>query len=512
MANPEAGFEIELKFQVPADRAPALRRALATARAQTLELRALYFDTADERLAKARLAWRLRREGGHWVQTLKGAGDGMLQRSEHELRRDPADGDPPLPDAALHAGHPAHETLLRALRADGGVAAEVAICHGTEITRLRRVVRHAGARIEIALDVGAVVAGDARAPVTEIEFELLDGPVASLLDLAARWARRFGLRPDPATKSERAQWLRQGLAVRPAVRGSNPRPPADCALGQARAALVAATLAHALPNAAALTEGRHGPDHLHQLRVALRRLRSVLRAIGPAEPLRDAALATLFAALGGARDADVLAQTLAPLRADAQAAGIELPALAPAGSDAADLPDPGTALRRPGTTRLWLMLIALAQPGLEDEPWAPRVRERLQRWRRRARRGARDWARLDESDRHRLRRQLKRLRYLFEFAAATLPAKPLKRELAALRRLQAALGRWNDLVVARQAIAALPASEARSFGLGWLAAQARHADADCARAARDWRALDRRWLVGAKPPPGGALNPRRKRR
>lgn len=268
MGNPEGGrgtrpagrhgggHEIELKFQVPADRLPALQRALATARAQTLELRALYFDTADQRLAKARLAWRLRLEDGVWVQTLKTMGDGLLQRGEHEVRRDPGAGDPPAPDAALHAGQPAHADLLRALQ--GGAPQ---VCHGTEISRLRRVVRHAGARMEVALDEGHVLAGEARAPLLEIEFELLDGPLGALLDLASRWAWRFDLRLDPATKSERALWLRQGLTMRPVQRGLDVRPAADEALGRARAALLAAALAQALPNAAAITEGRHEAAH-----------------------------------------------------------------------------------------------------------------------------------------------------------------------------------------------------------------------------------------------------------
>ncbi len=508
MANPDDGTEIELKFQVPPERLPALRRALATARARTEGLHAVYFDTADGRLAAARLAWRLRREGGVWVQTLKGPGDGLVQRLEHEVPRpDAGGGDPPAPDAALHAGHPAGQALLRALQGQ-----PVQARHGTAITRLKRVVRHAGARVELALDVGEVTAGEARAPVAELELELLAGPVPALLDLASRWAARFGLRPDPATKSERAQWLQQGLAQRPVVRGETPQPPAAQPLGVALAALVAATLAHALPNAAAVTEGPHGPDHVHQLRVALRRLRSVLRALGPADPVRDAALATLFAALGGTRDADVLAVTLAPALADLQATGGPLP---PAPAVPAEGMTAVTALTAPGTTRLWLQLMALMRPGPEPapEPWGPVALEVLGGWHRRARRDARDWATLDEAGRHRLRKRLKRLRYLLEFAADLLPAKAYRRETAALRRLQDTLGRWNDLVVARTAVAAWPAGEARSFVLGWLAAETRYADAACAREAAAWRAQGRRLFEAtAKAAARAELKARRPRR
>ena len=378
-------------------------------------------------------------------------------------------------------------------------------------SRLRRVLRHGGARIELALDRGEVIAGAERAPVAELEFELLSGPMSALLDLAARWAQRFGLRPDPATKSERAQWLLQGLPMRPAERGDTPQPSAGVPLGVARATLLAATLAHALPNAAAITEGRHGPDHLHQLRVGLRRLRSVLHAFGPEDPVRDAALATLFAALGGGRDADVLAQTLAPALADAAAAGVpgDLP---PAGPGRAGVIAVAEALAAPGTTRLWLMLLALTVPAVDapdvapDDlpPWGPTALTTLQRWHRRARREAARWSELDERARHALRKRLKRLRYLMEFAGGLLSPKALKAETGALRRLQDTLGRWNDLIVARQALLALPVSPTRDFAAGWVAAELRHADAACAQEAARWRALK-----------GAALKPaagRRKRR
>ena len=508
MGNPDTGTEIELKFQVPADRLTALARALGTKTAQTVELRAQYFDTPDGRLAAARLAWRLRQEGAVWIQTLKGPGDGLVQRLEHEVPRDPADGNPPAPDAALHADHPAGAALRRALK-----GATPVLRHGTQIRRLKRVLHHQGAHIELALDEGDVVAGDARAPLAELEFELLSGPLPALLDLAARWAQRFGLRPDPATKSERAQWLLQGLPMRPVARGETPQPAADLPLGTAGATLVAAALAHALPNAAAITEGRHGPDHLHQLRVGLRRLRSVLRAFGPADPRRDAALATLFAALGSRRDADVLAATLAPAAAAAGAAGLIWPVVEPVGAAGADdalidaASSPERALSAPGTTRLWLLLLALAVPGPDPTPWGPTALAVLRRWHRRARRAAAAWATLDEARRHALRRRLKRVRYLMEFSAALLPAKAAKAEAVALRRLQDSLGRWNDLLAARDALAALPATPGRDFGAGWVAAELAHADATCALEAAAWR---RR--AGAVFKPAARRGRRQKRR
>jgi inorganic triphosphatase YgiF len=490
MRPADSGLEIELKFQVPPARRAALARAIGTATAEHIELRARYYDTPDGRLAAAQLALRLRREGDGWVQTLKGRGDGLMQRLEHEVPCPPEAGDPPALDLARHKGTAAGRALTAAL---AGAEAPT-VRYGTEIQRLKRMLRHRGARIEVALDVGLVIAGEARAPVCEVEFELLSGPLPALLDLAGRWADRFGLLPDPATKSERAQWLAQGLAAPPAARAQAVAPAPGLPLGEARAAMVASTLAQALPNAGAVTAGSFGPDHVHQLRVALRRLRSVLRAFGPADAARDEALAALFGALGGSRDADVLALTLAPAWAAAQAAGLAVPAGASPEID----PAGPQALCAPGVTRWWLGLVALTAPdsaeaaeAAEAAPWDALALARLRRWHRQARRDAAAWPDLPDEGRHSLRKRLKRLRYLLEFCAALLPARALARESAALRALQETLGHWNDIVVARAWLAAQGLDQpAQAFAAGWLAHEARVADAACARAARTWRRLD----------------------
>lgn len=550
----DTGVEIELKFQVPAARLAALERALATKTAERVALRARYFDTPDGRLAAAQLALRLRREGDVWVQTLKGRGDGLIQRLEHEVLRAPEAGDPPPLEPGLHAGTAAGAALSAALKGAFKGAQAPGVAYGTEIQRLRRVLRHGGARVELALDTGHVIAGDARAPVCELEFELLSGPVSGLLDLASRWADRFHLVADPATKSERAQWLAQGRTLRPVAGAEQPVLAPGLPLVAARAAMVGAALRHALPNAAAVTAGAHGPEHVHQLRVALRRLRSVLRAFGPTDEPRDALISGLFASLGSTRDLDVLAQTLAPAWEAAQAAGYASPQ--PAHPAPGPGPGPGLqaqampALAQPGVTRLWLGLIALARPQADPspenaEPWDAPALDRLRRWHRQARRLAADWTRLDDEARHRLRKRLKRLRYLLEFSAPLLPARAAARETAALRALQDALGRWNDLVLARAHLAERTASAASAssaasgnptippvpagavppalvapapapapapmageaalpavfFADGWLSREAQAVDADCARAAKRWLRLK-----------GEALEARRRKR
>ena len=96
-------IETELKFQIPALSRQAVRKALATPTAVTTRLQAVYADTSARDLAAAGLALRLRKEGRVWVQTLKGRGDGLMQRLEHEVPLPVQAGVPAL-DAQRHAG------------------------------------------------------------------------------------------------------------------------------------------------------------------------------------------------------------------------------------------------------------------------------------------------------------------------------------------------------------------------------------------------------------------------
>jgi hypothetical protein len=164
--------EIELKFQVPAEQRAAVDKAVAGPQAlRRVRLQAAYFDTPSGALAGAGLALRLRKEGRRWVQTLKGRGDGVMQRVEHELRL-PAQRGLPLLDRSRHDGTPAGALLDAALGLDGTLAP----LYRTDIQRLHRRVRHQGAVIEIAHDCGRIVAGGHSLPVDEIDERVAQAP------------------------------------------------------------------------------------------------------------------------------------------------------------------------------------------------------------------------------------------------------------------------------------------------------------------------------------------------
>jgi inorganic triphosphatase YgiF len=121
--------EVELKFQVPVAQRSAVRRAVSGSTAVSVHLEAFYFDTPDRRLARADLALRVRKEGARWVQALKGRGDGLMQRLEHEvvLPRAQRSRGVPSVDPHLHAGTPVGALLARALGREAPVSAPIQI-------------------------------------------------------------------------------------------------------------------------------------------------------------------------------------------------------------------------------------------------------------------------------------------------------------------------------------------------------------------------------------------------
>ena len=322
--------ETELKFQVPAAQRSALQRAVATATATTTRLQAVYADTADRRLSAAGLALRLRQEGRHWVQTLKGRGDGLMQRLEHELPL-PAQAGIPTLDAQRHAGTPVGARLL-ALLADGTPLQPI---YRTDIRRLHRRVRLGGAVIELAYDRGHILAGSRKARVDEIEFELIRGPRAALLSLAVRWAHRHGLWWDVRTKSERGYRLALGLDMVPATPALRLRLPAAGVAAQAVGPLLQRVLAQCLPNAAEMASGSGGVTHRVALRQGLAQLSRLLHAAAASADEPDALLA---------------------LAADCQALAVGALAGEADGADA----DAGVAVRGPVFNRLMLHTLALA--------------------------------------------------------------------------------------------------------------------------------------------------------
>lgn len=477
--------EIELKFQVPAAQRDALEKAVAgRTPARRVRLQAAYCDTAQRALAQARMALRVRREGRQWVQTLKGATDDGMTRLEHNVPLGAIAGTAvPQADPARHAGTPAGDRLRTAL---GNVPGEpLNVLFQTDILRRTRVQRTPLGSVELALDSGSIIAGGSKLAVHELEVELLSGSPQAVILAARRWVARFGLWLDTRSKAERGDMLARGVAMAPPCAASAVRLAPGMSDAQALRAVLASCADQVLVNASQVASGEHGDEHLHQLRIGLRRLRSGLRLFEgtPVDAGLALAAAALFGRLGAARDQVVIeGEFAAELQAALHAAGVsgDVPRAA--------LPDDGEApaavLRDAASQTLLLDLLAAVHADdsvieaadtaapVGDEPLRARLAARLNRWHRRAAADAKRYPELDDAGRHRLRKRVKRLRYALEFSAALFKPRELRRYLRALRAVQERLGAINDVVVAMKAFNRHRDTDLRAwFALGWLAAR-----------------------------------------
>jgi triphosphatase len=493
--------EFELKFEVPAVQRASLEAAVRHGAVMRTRLQARYFDTADGRLQAQALVLRLRKEGRDWVQTAKAAGDGPLQRLEHNAAV-PGASAMPVPDTGRHAGTPVGELLAQALASDAGVpAAPLVEQYRVDVWRLTRQLRAPGGAAELALDQGAILAGERTVPVCELEIELKSGEPAVVVTLARRWALRYGLWLSTVSKSARGQRLLHGAASGPPVPAQAPQFGRRPAGPQVVQAVVAACLAQLLPNASEIAGGRFEAEHVHQLRVAIRRLRTALRALvglsDAIDPGWEAPLAAAFRALGAYRDRENLVDLIQPQLVAAGGPPVEWPASDPS------LPAPPETVRSAAFQVVLLDLIALTlAPALtaaapDHAATLKRLRSRLDQLQRQVGRGARRFDALSQAQRHQVRRRLKRLRYLGELTAPLFDKRAAKGFLSQLKPAQEALGRYVDEAMALKQYRAATVRDPRAwFGVGWLSARAAVNARACRQALKKAAAAPAFWTKG----------------
>lgn len=477
--------EFELKFRVPAAAHAGVEAALrrgAGARRQSLQ--AIYFDTPDGTLAAAGVAVRLRKEGRGWVQALKGKGEGFA-RLEHEVAR--GRSRPAQVELGLHRLDGVDKHVRQAMREASGRLVPVL---ETRIKRLTRRIDLRDASVEIALDQGEILAGKRSVPVREVEFELKGGRPVALVELARVWCDTHGLWLDPATKAMVGRQLARGEeGTAPVAAAALARRKRESAT-ELWADAVQSALDHMLWNAREVALDGWGDEHVHQLRVALRRLRTVLRELRDEgegiDAEAQASLRDLFRLLGRHRDTALLVPAIQRQLADAGA---------PAALAVPPLPDVAAAVRDRRAQGAFLAAVALATR-LRESAGGDSLKQLRRRGSARladlygdVRRDGKKFAQLDEPGRHRVRKRAKALRYLAEMLRPLHGARQVDRFIGDLKQLQDALGEYQDVAAAgrlwREGAAADPAAW---FGAGWLAARgaelARECEQACKRAAR----------------------------
>ncbi|EPF75895.1 CYTH domain-containing protein [Acinetobacter rudis] len=260
--------EIELKFQIGPSRRNALLKALDPKKSEVIQLQARYYDTAEQHLSKNRAALRQRLEGDRWIQTLKTAGQSHLHRFEHNI--DLGSQSPNGLDLAIYQQHP--EALQHLNQALADENATLSLQFETNIQRTCRVIEYDDAHIEISLDIGEIRSGEAIQEIYEVEFELKQGSLKSLLQFSFEWVKKYQLWLDVRSKAEFGHLLSQQQVVSPATQAPllqlNKKENADFNLRY----LILEQLQHLLPNIAAISAQVAEAEHIQQAQLALQHL------------------------------------------------------------------------------------------------------------------------------------------------------------------------------------------------------------------------------------------------
>jgi triphosphatase len=466
--RPDAGEEVELKLLAPAGGLELVREAPVIARyacdrGVAHRLEAIYYDTPDRTLLRHGLSLRVRRNGRRYVQTLKRAPIHGQPFVRGEWETTVSSSVPNLTSLPVsEIGAPLDTLTLDAL-------------DPVFVTKVRRRVQRLelpGAVIEMALDEGSIEAGERSEPLTEVELELKAGDASVMYDLGMQLLEIAPLRIGTLSKADRGYDLAFDTAT--ATKAMSPGISAEQTIDDVIALLLGPCQHHLLANQSIAERGRD-PEGVHQMRVALRRLRTVCtllsREVGSPTLQAFAAEAKWLAqVLGAPRDWDVLVtDTLAgPMQVlgpDTDFEGLRRAAephrivaynalrevLAGTRYNRFHL-----SLRRWIGCRGWRnelenrSLAALLEPA---PILAGRVLTRLHR--KALKRGSR-FRHLQPEARHKLRIALKKLRYATEFFhGLSGEGEDSSSYLRCLAKLQNALGHANDATTAQPFLSTL---------------------------------------------------------
>ena len=508
--------EIELKLEGDAAALARLARlrscaGLTRTKASAKTLRSVYFDTDDFALMAHGFALRVRHAGRRRIQTLKTPrrnGGPLSDRGEWEHVLATGKDRPDINHLP-----PALRSQLVQLASTGDIEPRFASVIRRSTSSL---FTDDGGEIELVIDQGAIEAGDRALPVNEIELELKRGTRADLYRVALQLADIAPLRIAIRSKSERGRALvcgEKAVAARaPALHITR-----GATLEDAYAIVLNHCLAHLLANqAAALDAG--APEALHQMRVALRRLRSALLVFGrviegEAEEdfMREAKWLTR--AIGRARDYDVF---VSGTMATATSENVEdakpdkpmqaLVRLAVKRRDEA-WAEARVVMAGPRATRFILRLALYletrdwrtdappARPAALEKPVAKFAADALDRRLKSVTKLARDIDALDIADRHELRKRLKKLRYTANFFTGLFAAEATKSYLRRLIDLQNVFGSLNDLETAQAIV-----NELSRHGRRFVAPGALLLSHHEAQAARDWHVALNMWSAFRSEP------------
>lgn len=485
--------EVELKLRISKSDVAQLKHQLSAmpkdiqiSNAITRKVVSMYYDTPTLALLDLGISLRLRCDAKKWTQTIKSANSafsGLHQRME--LENEVANGQLDFSKFSNtdYNDFLSQETLQH----------QINPIFSTNILRTEwQLLYENGDQIELVLDIGDLVVADKREPISEIELELKQGNPGRLFELALHLQQQVPLTIENRSKAHRgyAYYRPQSLCI---VSAKPPKLHRKMKAFEALTTIARECFTHLQGNQDIVLYGKD-IEGLHQMRVALRRLRSALNVFGCVSNNQHCKylideLKWITGILGDARDLDVLiTQTLPPILKQLQ----NEPSLIQLAKQAKQHRLQAYVCARDAIHgQRYQRLLLTLEDWLTNQRWGPEkilrcradeiAQSTLSKRYKQLKRSGKGLLQDDAAQRHATRIAAKKLRYAAEFFADFYSPKQTKAFIKHLSILQDQLGVMNDINVTDALITKLigehPARNmlvAHHLFKGWNAYQLMH--------------------------------------
>lgn len=489
--------EFELKLEVPANQLVHIEAYMRTGKVVAKQLHAYYFDTKEGALRSKGVVLRLRKEGSDWVQTAKSTlpkvnlvtnnTNSTFERLEDNVNILNHSG-AYMPEIILarHMGKAVGDAILKALnlksyhfKRESEIPKLVKV-YETDVKRLTREIQFNGTTLELALDQGKVTNGIKSLALCELEIELKKGKAEDAVLFAQACCKNYGLWLSCITKSMKGQRLSQASANQVLIE-PNPKFTKHYSGNEIAMTVLEFCLKQVIANASELADGRVDNERVHQLRVSIRRLRTALQEfkilIDGIHPAWEFPLIDAFRDLGDYRDYFNFIESVLPKIKAAGGPTIEV------GNVKHGIKNPVQVIRSNAFQHGLLTIIAftLSMPAnthiqshqnLSSSKTKKVISKRLEKIYTQLIGDSRNFLALDESQQHKVRKRLKRLRYLVEFCGSLYSNAQIKTFISKVKPAQDALGLYNDELIALKTYVDLSSKDKLAYyGVGWLSAR-----------------------------------------
>ena len=464
--------EIELKFQIPIDKRELIFKALQRKSVQHKSIETLYFDNNQFDLFQHAILLKQRLENEQSTQIVKIVSDHSSKKFQikHNITCD---------ENHIFNTHdfkddqnnkiPKH---VRKLIAD--IEQKLLMQFQTKLERSTTLFNFQNSQIEVELDRGFLNVHKDQIEIYAVKFKLKQGTIQDLMSFILPRVKRYGLWLDILSKTQQGFHLAQNIQQIPAQLQMPLNLDKNDSTEIALKKVIHNCLQHLLPNSTAIASQQFNSEHVHQARVAIRRLRSALKTFANWSQNIDLTWQTelthLFRGLGTSRDWSMLYEEILP-----QLEAVDAPQLQLKAQQQYENHKISDAFKTLSFASLVLSLIQFSQQETHAQSTKSiekSIAKNLEKLHRSIQSDAEHYLDLEIEARHRTRKRLKRLRYSIEFVSSLYDPNAVKSYLKMLKPAQESLGKYNDFIVAENLLQPyIPTQPEVWFALGWLAAE-----------------------------------------